>query len=126
MKKLLVLIIAMIYGFSSMGMSVSLHYCCGKLKNVEWTAVQGEKCGMDHKMGTEKCCDSKYFEHKGNEPHDFAKVTIDQAKSMAYFLYSFASVFFAPATETVETYVDARPPDTLQTLLNILYCTYRI
>lgn len=115
----------MVYGFSSMGMSVSLHYCCGKLKNIEWVATK-EKCGMDHKMGSEKCCDNKAFEHKGNEPHDFAKVSVEQVKSMASFLYSFVSVFFLPAATCAQVYADARPPGSSQTPLNILYCTYRI
>ena len=110
-----------------MGMSVSLHYCCGKLKNIEWTSAEEKTCGKDHKMGSEKCCDSKSFEHKGNQPHDFAKMSFDQAKSMAFFLYSFASVFFTPAADqTPQTFADARPPDIAQTPLNILYCIYRI
>lgn len=117
----------MIYGFSSMGMSLSLHYCCGKLKNIEWSSAKEKKCGMDHKMGSEKCCDSKYLEHKGNQPHDFAKTSFEQVKSMAFFLYSFASVFFTPAaSEAIQTFTDTRPPDIAQTPLNILYCTYRI
>ena len=110
-----------------MGMSVSLHYCCGKLKSIEWASANEKKCGKDHKMGTEKCCDSKSFEHKGNKPHDFAKAIFDQSKSLYHFVYSFVSTFFVPEVpKMAHNYFDGHPPEIKDASLNILYCTYRI
>lgn len=62
MKKLVVIILMLAYGFSSMGMTVHLHYCCGKLKSIEWLPVKesGDKC----KMSNKGCCDTKEIANK--------------------------------------------------------------
>jgi hypothetical protein len=60
MKKLLVILLLMIYGSATMGTTVHLHYCMNKM--VGWSLVdqqdhQCHTCGMEKKGG---CCkDSK-------------------------------------------------------------------
>jgi hypothetical protein len=60
MKKLLVLLLLMIYGSATMGTTVHLHYCMNKM--VGWSLVDNQdhkchSCGMEKKGG---CCkDSK-------------------------------------------------------------------
>lgn len=57
-KKLAILLILLVYGVSSFGISVHFHYCCGKLKDVNIITV-ANSCGMDHKKGDLPCCDDK-------------------------------------------------------------------
>jgi hypothetical protein len=60
MKKLLVLLLLMIYGSATMGTTVHLHYCMNKM--VGWSLIDNQdhqchNCGMEKKGG---CCkDSK-------------------------------------------------------------------
>ena len=61
MKKLAVILIMLLYGFTSTGMTLQLHYCCGKLKSVELFATEKKDCGMSHKMGSKPCCETKAF-----------------------------------------------------------------
>src|SRR5688500_13705715 len=45
-------------------MTVNFHYCCGKLKKVQFSSAQIE-CGMKMNHGSsKKCCDSKQLELK--------------------------------------------------------------
>lgn len=77
MKKFLAIALLMIYGFSSSGMTISLHYCCGKLKKVEWSPVKEEKCAMGHKkMGKKPCCETKEINAKqqADQEHFLAAV----------------------------------------------------
>jgi hypothetical protein len=65
MKKLVVILLMLAYGFSSSGATLQLHYCCGKLKSIEWAPVESKKdCGMGHKMGSKPCCETKEFSNK--------------------------------------------------------------
>ena len=48
-----------VYGFSASGMTVQFHYCCGKLKNVDWVPIKRSGCGNGHKMGSKPCCETK-------------------------------------------------------------------
>jgi hypothetical protein len=64
MKKLLVIMLMLVYGFSSTGMTLQLHYCCGKLKSVELAPVKDPGCGNKHKMGSKPCCETKNINSK--------------------------------------------------------------
>jgi hypothetical protein len=70
MKKLLVIMLMLVYGFSSTGMTLQLHYCCGKLKSVEWSPVKDPGCGNKHKMGSKPCCETKNINSKSKADQD--------------------------------------------------------
>jgi hypothetical protein len=70
MKKLLVIMLMLMYGFSSTGMTLQLHYCCGKLKSIKWTPAQESGCGSKHKMGSKPCCENKQLSNKVKADHD--------------------------------------------------------
>lgn len=76
-KKLLVIVLMMLYGFTSTGMSLQFHYCCGKLKNIDIslsTTSVHKKCGMEHKMGAEKCCQTKLVVSAQDDFYSFSEV----------------------------------------------------
>src|SRR6478735_1982944 len=70
MKKILVIMLMLVYGFSSTGMTLRLHYCCGKLKSVELAPVKDPGCGNKHKMGSRPCCETKNINLKGKADQD--------------------------------------------------------
>jgi hypothetical protein len=115
----------MIYGLSSTGMIVNFHYCCGKLKKVEFSSAQVE-CGMKMKHGSsKKCCDSKQLELKVK-----ADQKITESASPLFKIVALPGGF----SEFVLTHpvhgkhlipsIFAPPPPAQQ--LNILHCVYRI
>jgi hypothetical protein len=58
MKKLIVILISLVYGFSSTGAIVTLDYCCGKLANITLLPVEKRDC-QDDCLKAKSCCDSK-------------------------------------------------------------------
>jgi len=63
MKKLLIILMVLVYGLSASGATVHLHYCCGELENVSLTTEHNPGC--PEKDGDWKgCCDSKKLDLK--------------------------------------------------------------
>ena len=70
MKKILAILIMLMYGFSSTGMTISLHYCCGKLKSIDWTVPKHKNCGHQKNMGGKPCCETKLVSLKDKSDQD--------------------------------------------------------
>lgn len=127
MKKFLVILLLLVYGFSSSGMTVNLHYCCGKLKSISWSSAPEKGCGSDHKMGSKPCCETKQIsgkEHGDQEVQPFV------SKKLVHF----TEVLFPPAEASVVKHQPmksgfatlAPPPNLSSPPLFILHCVYRI
>ncbi|HRQ51613.1 MAG TPA: hypothetical protein PLR74_13795, partial [Agriterribacter sp.] len=69
MKKIFVIALILLYGASGSGVTFQLHYCCGKLKNIEWTPVKDAGCGSEHAMGEKPCCEYKQVSFSENKDH---------------------------------------------------------
>jgi hypothetical protein len=55
-------------------MTVNFHYCCGKLKKVEFSSAQID-CGMKMKRSTgKKCCDNKQLDLKVKDDQKISEV----------------------------------------------------
>jgi hypothetical protein len=125
MKKLVAIVLLLVYGLSSSGMTLQFNYCCGKLKSVKLTPVKDSECGMAHSMGSKKCCDSKQLELKIK-----ADQKLEQSGKFVFSLpllqkqeHSVAVAHLAAANE-IAPEVFAPPP--LQKPLFVLFCVYRI
>ena len=59
MKKLFIILLMLTYGLSSSGMTISLHYCCGKLDSVSFTSKQEKTCKMGNHVKKSGCCNDK-------------------------------------------------------------------
>ena len=132
MKKLLVILLLMVYGLSSTGMTVNFHYCCGKLKKVEFSSAQVEcRMKMKHSSG-KKCCDNQQVEFKVKADQkitESGKTIIsgkafitDVATSSSYSSFAFANSIHS---KTLIPSVFA-PPPLANYPLYVLNCIYRI
>src|SRR4051812_8247477 len=75
MKKFFAVILFLVYGLSSSGMTLHLHYCCGKLKNVQLTPVEKKHCGTAKQHSVSKpCCNEKEISLKLKGDYDSAKI----------------------------------------------------
>ena len=67
MKKLFIILIMLVYGLSSSGMVISLHYCCGKLDDVSFSGKNHRSdCPMGSKIKKSSCCNDKQISTKLN------------------------------------------------------------
>lgn len=56
MRKLLFLLLILLYGWGASGATLYLHFCCGRLADVEWEARQtNEPCHGEH-IKKKSCC----------------------------------------------------------------------
>nr|MBK9651257.1 hypothetical protein [Bacteroidota bacterium] len=74
MKKLKAIILLVLFLTTNSGMAISVHWCCGKLASVHFTANKTSKCQCGKKVMKANCCKDKtiVFKAKG----DFAKTQI--------------------------------------------------
>lgn len=75
MKKLLVIVLMLAYGLSSSGMTISLHYCCGKLDGISLNGKHDDSCRMSSELKNTDCCFDKQIS---------ASITTDQQIDSKY------------------------------------------
>ena len=127
LKKLAVILLLMVYGLSSSGMTIQFHYCCGKLKSIKLSPAGEKQCGMKHsmsKMLNKPCCNDKQVELKlkGDQRTEQAKFvffTPDLPQKSEFIFTSEPLV-----AKTIIPEIFAPPP--LTDPLYIFHCVYRI
>ena len=126
LKKFLVILLLMVYGLSSTGMTVNFHYCCGKLKKVEFSSSQVE-CGMKMKhSSSKKCCDSKQVELKVKADQKITEGAKTVSKIVAVSNLSPDFSFSSPLYGKSLIPSVFAPPPLANHQLYILHCIYRI
>lgn len=130
MKKLIVLILLVIYASTTIGATIQLHYCMNQFSNLSLT-YQGEdekcrRCGMtENKNG---CCHDKKIQFK---------IKLDQQKTgvIQFKNIQFGPIKIYPDTKYLlnkiytltKTYpVSHAPPFSFQERFYVLHCTYLI
>ncbi|MBB1284084.1 hypothetical protein HRH25_06850 [Flavisolibacter sp. BT320] len=106
MKKLLIIMLVLVYGLSASGATIHLHYCCGELENVSLTTEHNPDCPQEE--GDWKgCCDSKKLDLKIESDQNLAAkwtanfFSLDVAVINTEFQFSY--IPFNPAFETFPT-----------------------
>ena len=130
MKKFFVAIIAILYLSTSIGATLQLHYCMGRL--VEWNFRHENnstcsKCGMEKKPeSTKGCCKDEYKQ---------IKIDKDQKPSQNDIQLNVAVVALAPtdfnylvfsSSFSSARFTRINAPPTCNTSLNLLNCVFRI
>ncbi|MBX2925801.1 MAG: hypothetical protein KF746_26640 [Chitinophagaceae bacterium] len=59
MKKVILSIVFIAYGFASLGVSLNYLYCCDQLKEIKISLTSQHEDDCDMEMGDKKCCDNK-------------------------------------------------------------------
>lgn len=104
MKKAFIILIMLVYGLSATGMSVSLHFCCGKLDGITISSqkkkscnpFQEEKsCAKSHdSFSKERCCDDKHLEFKLKSDQEPSAKWIHAYKQLTAPAISTPSIIF--------------------------------
>ena len=126
MKKILVLLLLMVYGLSSIGMTLHLHYCCGKLDKIQLSPVAGKHCGNGRQtLAPKSCCDDKEISLKLKSDYNSEKQLGSDVRAQAVPVVQAVSQIFTPVKLTkLLPEVFAPPP--LQKDRVSFFCIYRI
>ncbi|KIO78897.1 hypothetical protein TH53_00885 [Pedobacter lusitanus] len=131
MKRILSILLLMIYTTASFGFSVKQFYCCGQLKSVSLTLKQAvnEQCSK----GNEKdgCCKNQFHNLKVKDSHTVSDEVSSPAK---YFtdlhLITFNTFYQGPVLTDVQRIVinnpTNAPPLNHGVPIYIFNCIYRI
>ena len=125
MKKLFAIVLLLMYGFSSTGMTLHLHYCCGKLDGIDLSPVKDDHCSGSHKLIKKTCCDEKQVSLKLKSEQNLAKFlnSVFQLTAIKTVHPEFLALCSVQSKKLVPE-VFAPPP--LQKNINSLFCIYRI
>jgi hypothetical protein len=126
MKKILVILFLLAYGFSATGMTLHLHYCCGKLKSIEWSPVSDNECGEKHSMGSKPCCETKKISSSNDTDQEYLLVASKLVKfSKQPVVHNDAVVTPVSTAPSIQEFSPVSPPYPAPPLF-IQYCVFRI
>jgi len=123
-KKVFAILLIMLYGVSSTGATVQLHYCCGKLKTVKLSTAPVKDCGNKHKMGSKPCCETKEIKARSQEQQDAAILVAVKAPVEAQTFFTAIS-FEKDITADVHLQTDYTSPP-LSEAIFLFNCVFRI
>lgn len=130
MKKFIVAILAILYLSTSMGATIQLHYCMGRL--VDWGMARNDNskcsnCGME-KKGHKGCCKDEYKLIKNENDQKISESFTQLSKitsEIAQINFPDYSIKLANAF-AIEFPKTNSPPRSCQTPINILNCVFLI
>jgi len=128
MKKLLIILLMLVYGVTSSGMTVTLHYCCGKLDDISFTGKQEKQCPMGSKhMKNSSCCKDTQLTAKLAADQQLAAKWIASAQSnQAEFAPAFSIDLFNRQVVTGHQLARGAPVPYSTVPLFIKHCVFRI
>jgi hypothetical protein len=128
-KKVVVILLMLIYGSATMGATVHLHYCMNEL--VGWSLWHSEneecgRCGM--KEDKTSCCKDEHKHFKLKVDHQKAAAAVFITNIVAPAVITPTTDFdFQPFLQVTESYSPCHaPPDIGDTKLHVLHCVFLI
>lgn len=126
MKKLLTLLIMLVYGFASIGATLHLHYCCGKLDKVSFSTTHNKDCPNKGKA-FKRCCESKKVDVKLKADHEPVAKWIASQKALSSALPKAIYIVSIQLRQaTVSVFTTGPPTPRSSVPLFIRNCVFRI
>lgn len=129
MKRATVILLLVSYLIPAIGITVSAHYCGGKLASVSLELLGTEKCKCGSKKMKKDCCKTKTCTFKiKDEQQQTPQLAIDFSKSFSVhhaIIQNETNSFFSSTVEA-ELYKHHSPPLLLKQPLYILNSIFRI
>ncbi len=128
MKKIYIVILAVVYLAVSSGIALELHYCMGDRAGIELYGSSSETCG---KCGmTEKdtgCCHDEFKFYKISDSHKTVSNDIDLTASFVavvndHYLYN----WHVPDNSALTAVNNHSPPDVTEPSACIMNCVFRL
>jgi hypothetical protein len=133
MKRFLAFILLFIYSATTIGATVELHYCMGKLSSwsLSWTEAKSKecsKCGMEKTEKSDKgCChdESKLLKVQDDQKANSLSLEIYKLPVAAPAINNHTVVYLLPEINGVLPHSNA-PPRSSGTDICIYNCVFRI
>ncbi len=128
MKKVLAILLMLVYGVSSSGATLYVHYCCGKIDKVDFDVSKKDNCPFANKISQKNCCDDRQIELKIKSDYKAETETKILLNHITAYLNSVHAVFDAPLFINNNSlhFSGVSPPFSAVVPLYILDCVYRI
>lgn len=125
-KQLLTIAVLLVYSLASSGYTLNVHYCCGKIDSINFTAATASSCqhGMEMKDGP--CCADRsvHFDVDDTMPAGPVTAPLPGVYTLPALLLPAALVPQVEETACLPFFTDSSPPQ--QAPLTVLHCTFRI
>ncbi|MBX3258058.1 MAG: hypothetical protein KF862_28255 [Chitinophagaceae bacterium] len=127
MKKIILSIVLIAYGFASLGVSLNYLYCCDQLKEIKVSLTSQHEDDCDMEMGDKKCCDNKTVtlkiatdqRHNLVQDHHFQQPLLSTVPPLQYF-----DVRAISSIQAHPQYYNLPPPLVLNR--TVLFSSFRI
>ena len=127
MKKIFIIMLTLVYGFSSLGMTINLHYCCGELDSVSFATETGKTCKMGNHGKDNGCCnDQKIYSQYNNDQRASAEWAESVKQAIAGPIYQTVNVVFYPSLILGNRLATSTPGYLLSIPLFIKHCVFKI
>jgi hypothetical protein len=127
MKKLFVSILSILYLIVACGFAVNIHYCMGRVSNIEYAYGNSKTCshcGMESKNG---CCHSEFKIIKISGDQQTAKANIQIAQQPAIINHFSVAIFQSvQGSEKITPSKYYSPPDKRLSAVYLHNCVFRI
>jgi hypothetical protein len=125
LKKLLIILLMLVYAFSSTGATIHLHYCCGKLDKVSLSTQHNDDCPKQE-SAQKNCCKSKQVDLKIKADQDLLAKWIATHKDLGTTKPTAHYEHLTPLSlKQLKTFTTGPPLHAVVPLF-IQYCVYRI
>lgn len=128
MKKIFVILLLLVYGVSSPGATLYVHYCCGKIDKVHFNSSKQTDCPFGKNISRKNCCADKQIELKVKSDYKAETSTSIFLKNIAAFAGlthdAFKERFFI--NNKPFHFSDVSPPLAASVPVYIFDCTYLI
>lgn len=128
-RKVFLSILLMSFIISSSGLAIELHYCMGRLAEVELPGEEHDRCGLCGMKDKAGCChdELKFFKLDDSYKHIQNDISLASPVKMLAepedFFFSFATAF---TTQLISARQIHGPPDLSGKERCDLYCIYRL
>ncbi|MCU7548765.1 hypothetical protein OCK74_06530 [Chitinophagaceae bacterium LB-8] len=128
MKKLFIILLMLVYGLSSTGTSINLHFCCGKLDGISFSTPNEKSCAKDQvSLSKKRCCDDKHLEFKLKADQEPSAKWVQAYKQLATpSLATVTACFWQPQHQPVNELATGPPLITSSLPLFIKNRVFRI
>lgn len=126
MKKVFTILMILLFGISSSGATIQLHYCCGKLKNISFGSEKEKGCCAKLKKPVKKCCETKTIAAT-SETKEQATYTITTGMGSSIepaVIYHYVPALIFTQQDNLSIAAETSPP--LSKDISILNCVFRI
>lgn len=127
MKKLWVVLLAVLYLGLSLGLVVNWHYCMGQLASIDWGVLQDEHCGKCGMKDQKGCCETASQILKVSDAHLLGKTQLSQPFLSAHEVPLSAGAAIEPTSFVwLSSQAVAHPPEPVGQKRYLLHRVFRI